>query len=49
MLRDLGSSEAEAKNLLLLANLIIHIRKAISKLGSRKPKQPNALASPSPA
>ena len=31
--RDLGFPEAEAQNLLLRGNLVIHIRKAIDKLG----------------
>ncbi len=31
--RDLGFSEAEAQNLLLRADLTIHIRRIISKLG----------------
>jgi predicted XRE-type DNA-binding protein len=31
--RDLGFPEAEAQNLLLRADLVIHIRKAIAKMG----------------
>ncbi len=31
--RDLGFPEAEAQNLLLRADLVIHIRKVIAKLG----------------
>lgn len=31
--RDLGFPEAEAQNLLLRADLVVHIRKAITKLG----------------
>ena len=31
--RDLGFPEAEAQNLLLRADLVVHIRKAIDKLG----------------
>lgn len=31
--RDLGFPEAEAKNLLLRADLVVHIRKVIDKLG----------------
>ena len=34
--RDLGFPEAEAQNLLLRSDLVVHIRKAIDKLGVTK-------------
>ena len=37
--RDLGFPEAEAHNLLLRAELVLHIRKAIAKLNLTQLKQ----------
>ena len=46
---DLGFPQAEAQNLLLRGELVIHIRKGIDKLGITQWKLPNALALPSRA
>ncbi len=36
--RDLGFPEAEAQNLLLRSDMVIHIRKVIDKLGITQPR-----------